>query len=68
MNVESGNFNEVSYGKHKLYFEKTFTVKQRFNHKNKTRRFPYHENILKFLEENSDHKIYFTLWMVFLVG
>ena len=61
MNFDPSNFNEVQYDNAKLYFDKSYSFHDHFKHKQKTRKFPFYRNILKFLEENSNTKIYFTL-------
>ncbi len=61
MNFDSNNFREVLYDTQKLYFDKSCSFHEYFNHKQKTRRFPFYINILQFLTENPDTKLYFTL-------
>ena len=61
MNFDSNNFREVQYDNSKLYFDKGYSFHEHFKHKQKTRKFPFYRNILKFLEENPNTKIYFTL-------
>lgn len=61
MNFDPSNFNEVQYDNAKLYFDKSYSFHDHFKHKQKTRKFPFYKNILKFLEENPNTKIYFTL-------
>ncbi|MDO8676052.1 MAG: DUF4263 domain-containing protein [Candidatus Azambacteria bacterium] len=61
MNFNANNFKEVQYDNLKLYFDKGYIFHEHFKHKQKTRRFPFYRNILKFLEESPNTKIYFTL-------
>ncbi len=61
MNFDPNNFREVQYDNSKLYFDKDYSFHEHFKHKQKTRKFPFYRNILKFLEENPNTKIYFTL-------
>lgn len=61
MNFDLNNFREVQYDNSKLYFDKGYSFHEHFKHKQKTRKFPFYRNILKFLEENPNTKIYFTL-------
>jgi len=61
MNFDPDNFLEVLYDTQKLYFDKSYSFHDHFKHKQKTRKFPFYKNILKFLEENPNTKIYFTL-------
>ncbi len=61
MNFDQNNFNEIAHGDQKLYFDKSFTFQEFFNHKNKTRKFPFYRNILIFLKDNPNVRIYFTL-------
>lgn len=61
MNFDSNNFREVQYDNSKLYFDKGYNFHEHFKHKQKTKKFPFYRNILKFLEENPNTKIYFTL-------
>ena len=61
MNFDPNNFREVQYNNSKLYFDKGYSFHEHFKHKQKTRKFPFYRNILKFLEENPNTKIYFTL-------
>lgn len=61
MSFDPNNFKEVQYDNSKLYFDKDYSFHEHFKHKQKTRKFPFYRNILKFLEENPNTKIYFTL-------
>jgi len=61
MNFDPNNFREVQYDNSKLYFDKSHRFHEYFKHKQKTKKFPFYRNILKFLEENTNTKIYFTL-------
>ncbi len=61
MKFDPNNFNYLSYGRFGLYFDTRCSFHNYFNHKLKTRRFPYYKNILQFLTENTDTKLYFTL-------
>ncbi|MFH1170302.1 MAG: Shedu anti-phage system protein SduA domain-containing protein [Candidatus Vogelbacteria bacterium] len=61
MNFDPNNFREVQYDNSKLYFDKGYSFHEHFKHKQKTKKFPFYRNILKFLEENPNTKIYFTL-------
>jgi len=61
MNFSAENFKRVPYGNIDLYFDNGCSFHKHFNHKHKTRKFPYYKNILQFLTENTDTKLYFTL-------
>lgn len=61
MNFDPNNFREVQYDTQKLYFDRDYSFHEHFKHKQKTRKFPFYRNILKFLSENYNVKIYFTL-------
>ncbi|MCC7469826.1 MAG: DUF4263 domain-containing protein [Bacteroidetes bacterium] len=61
MELDLNNFREVSYENTKLYFDKNYSFHEHFKHKQKTKKFPFYRNILKFLEESPSTKIYFTL-------
>jgi len=62
MTVEQNNFKEVIYENgQKLFFDKKHSFHDHFKHKRKTIKFPYHKNILQFLLENPEIRIFFTL-------
>lgn len=61
MNIDLNNFREVSYGVQKIFFDKEYRFHDHFQHRRKTRTFPFYKNVLAFLLENPDIKIYFTL-------
>jgi hypothetical protein len=61
MEFDPANFTPVKYGAWHLHFDKNSGFREHFNHKNKTRRFPYYKNILEFLAVNPGATIYFTL-------
>lgn len=61
MNFNPNNFREVNYDNSKIYFDKSYSFHEHFKHKQKTKKFPFYRNILKFLEETTRTKIYFTL-------
>ena len=61
MDFNPNNFKEVSYDIYKLYFDKDCSFHKYFNHKQRTKKFPYYKNIFQFLTENPDTKLYFTL-------
>lgn len=61
MNFDPNNFKVVTYGEVNIYFDKDCIFHDYFHHKNKTRKFPFYRNILQFLTENYETKLYFTL-------
>jgi len=59
MNKE--NFDKIFYKDGAcLFFDKSSDFKTLFNHKLRTRKFPYYKNILQFLEENKEISLFFT--------
>ncbi len=59
--ITPSDFREVPYGESKIFFDKKYVFHEHFQHKKKTRRFPYCKNILAFISENPGLNIYFTL-------
>lgn len=55
-------FAKTTYGSQCIYFDKEVSFQKYWDHKKlKTKRFPYHKNLLNFLKDNPEVKIYFTI-------
>ena len=61
MEFDPNNFKQLSYGGVHLYFDSSCCFHDFFCHKLKTRKFPFYRNIISFMAENIDTKLYFTL-------
>jgi hypothetical protein len=61
MSFNPNNSNKVPYGGVYIYFDKEMAFHDYFNHKQQTRKFPYYRNIIEFLSNDNDTKLYFTL-------
>ncbi len=61
MDLESSKYIEIKYDDQKIFFEQNFPFRQYFSHKRNTKKFPFHKNVVFFLRENPEIKIFFTL-------
>lgn len=62
MTLDPSDYREITYSDgQKLFFSKKHSFHDHFGHKRKTIKFPYHKNILLFLQDNPGTNIYFTL-------
>ena len=62
MQFDINNFNDISYENGvRLFFDKSYSFHDHFGHKRNTSKFPFHKNILLFLNENPGLNIFFTL-------
>jgi len=59
--IDLKNYREIEYNGVSLFFDKKYIFHKHFKHKLKTKRFPYHKNLVVFLKNNKDVKIFFTL-------
>ena len=61
-NIDINDYFPISYKNgSKLYFDKRYKFQDHLNHKRRTRRFLYHKNLLEFLSENPEIRVFFTL-------
>lgn len=61
-NIDVNDYFPISYKNgSKLYFDKQYKFQDHLNHKRRTRRFLYHKNLLEFLAENPEIRVFFTL-------
>lgn len=62
MSIDTNGFRKVSYHNGlEIYFDKKYGFHAHLSHTRKTKRFPYHKNLLALLGENPSLKVYFTL-------
>jgi len=54
-------YREIKYHGKSLFFDTRYSFREYFHHKTNTSKFPYYKNLLDFLTENPEIKIYFTL-------
>ncbi len=61
MNFDCNNFRMITYNGLSLYFDKGCRFHEYFHHRLKTKKFRYYRNVLQFLAENVEARLYFTL-------
>lgn len=61
LTINQENYELVRYGEVEIYFDKNIALQNHFQHRVKTRRFKYYQNIVEYLKLNPEIKIYFTL-------
>ncbi len=58
---DQDNFTKINYGEVTIYFDKNSDFSELIVHKRKIKAFPFHKNLIEFLNENKNISIYFTL-------
>ena len=60
--IDLEKFKAIKYSRNIiLFFDPDGKFHQFLGHKRRTRLFPYHKNLIEFLEQNSEMNVYFTL-------
>lgn len=59
--MDKNNFSEIHYEDVSIFFDKGYSFHSHFGHKRKTKRFPFHKNLVEFLKDNKQLSVYFTL-------